>query len=222
MSGAEEEAECRICGDLVPTSELVEPCGCRGGMRWAHSTCVQTWISTDKGPGRRNDSCEVCGEAWVGEYDVPEPSVQSPEEYAHRMHVLLSSAYVRVMMDVPRAHDEHLLEASRTASSGAVAGVVTARRGQETERVRPMEGARGEGDVPGRPAERRVRRGQALPGVARRKEDRESKCDVRMRMFRTGDGGRRRRGWDETRPARRGRRDARNPARPTPIGYRCD
>lgn len=113
-------------------------------------------------------------------------------------------------------------QASRTASSGAVAGVVTARRGQETERVRPMEGARGEGDVPGRPAERRVRRGQALPGVARRKEDRESKCDVRMRMFRTGDGGRRRRGWDETRPARRGRRDARNPARPTPIGYRRD
>lgn len=113
-------------------------------------------------------------------------------------------------------------QASRTASSGAVAGVVTARRGQETERVRPMERARGEGDVPGRPAERRVRRGQALPGVARRKEDRESKCDVRMRMFRTGDGGRRRRGWDETRPARRGRRDARNPARPTPIGYRCD
>ena len=109
MSGAEEEAECRICGDLVPTSELVEPCGCRGGMRWAHSTCVQTWISTDKGPGRRNDRCEVCGEAWVGEYDVPEPSVQPPEEYAHRMHVLLSSAYVRVMMDVPRAHDEHLL-----------------------------------------------------------------------------------------------------------------
>ena len=109
MSGAEEEAECRICGDLVPTSELVEPCGCRGGMRWAHSTCIQTWISTDKGPGRRNDRCEVCGEAWVGEYDVPEPSVQPPEEYAHRMHVLLSSAYVRVMMDVPRAHDEHLL-----------------------------------------------------------------------------------------------------------------
>ena len=113
-------------------------------------------------------------------------------------------------------------QTSRTASSGAVAGVVTARRGQETERVRPMERARGEGDVPGRPAERRVRRGQALPGVARRKEDRESKCDVRMRMFRTGDGGRRRRGWDETRPARRGRRDARNPARPTPIGYRRD
>ena len=113
-------------------------------------------------------------------------------------------------------------QTSRTASSGAVAGVVTARRGQETERVRPMERARGEGDVPGRPAERRVRRGQALPGVARRKEDRKSKCDVRMRMFRTGDGGRRRRGWDETRPARRGRRDARNPARPTPIGYRCD
>ena len=100
MSGAEEEAECRICGDLVPTSELVEPCGCRGGMRWP-TRLVFRRGSTDKGPGRRNDSCEVCGEAWVGEYDVPEPSVQSPEEYAHRMHVLLSSAYVRVMMDVP-------------------------------------------------------------------------------------------------------------------------
>ena len=207
MSGAEEEAECRICGDLVPTSELVEPCGCRGGMRWAHSTCVQTWISTDKGPGRRNDSCEVCGEAWVGEYDVPEPSVQSPEEYAHRMHVLLSSAYVRVMMDVPRAHDEHLLRTSRTASSGAVAGVVTARRGQETERVRPMERARGEGDVPGRPAERRVRRGQALPGVVARRKERESTRDG-LRMFRMGDGERRRRAGgrdagDETRRTRR-------------------
>ena len=112
-------------------------------------------------------------------------------------------------------------QASRTASSGAVAGVVTARRGQETERVRPMEGARGEGDVPGRPAERRVRRGQALPGVARGKE-RESTRDDGLRMFRTRDGERRRRAGDETRGTRRGRRDARNPARPTPIGYRCD
>jgi hypothetical protein len=104
-----EEAECRICGDLVPIVELVEPCLCRGGMRWAHKSCVQTWISTDKGPGRPNDACEVCGGTWVGEYDIPEPSVQSPEEYARRVHVLLSSSYVRVMMDVPRAQDEHLL-----------------------------------------------------------------------------------------------------------------
>ena len=35
-------------------------------------------------------------------------------------------------------------------------------------------------------------------------------------------GERRRRAGDETRGTRRGRRDARNPARPTPIGYRCD
>lgn len=113
-------------------------------------------------------------------------------------------------------------QTSRTASSGAVARVVTARRGQETERVRPMEGARGEGDVPGRPAERRVRRGQALPGVVARRKECENTRD-RMRMFRTaGDGERRRRAGDETRGTRRGRRDARNPARPTPIGYRCD
>ena len=214
MSGAEEEAECRICGDLVPTSELVEPCGCRGGMRWAHSTCVQTWISTDKGPGRRNDSCEVCGEAWVGEYDVPEPSVQSPEEYAHRMHVLLSSAYVRVMMDVPPRARRAPAQASRTASSGAVAGVVTARRGQETERVRPMEGARGEGDVPGRPAERRVRRGQALPGASPDGRNRESTRDG-LRMFRMGDGERRRRGG-----TRRGGRDADDATPGTPRDRR--
>ena len=113
-------------------------------------------------------------------------------------------------------------QASRTASSGAVAGVVTARRGQETERVRPMEGARGEGDVPGRPAERRVRRGQARSGGVARGMERESTRDDGMRMFRTGDGERRRRAGDETRGTRRGRRDARNPARPTPIGYRCD
>ena len=112
-------------------------------------------------------------------------------------------------------------QTSRTASSGAVAGVVTARRGQETERVRPMERARGEGDVPGRPAERRVRRGQALPGVVARRKERESTRDG-LRMFRMGDGERRRRAGDETRGTRRGGRDARNPARPTPIGYRCD
>ena len=112
-------------------------------------------------------------------------------------------------------------QASRTASSGAVAGVVTARRGQETERVRPMERARGEGDVPGRPAERRVRRGQALPGVVARRKERESTRDG-LRMFRMGDGERRRRAGDETRGTRRGGRDARNSARPTPIGYRCD
>ena len=112
-------------------------------------------------------------------------------------------------------------QASRTASSGAVAGVVTARRGQETERVRPMERARGEGDVPGRPAERRVRRGQALPGVVARRKERESTRDG-LRMFRMGDGERRRRAGDETRGTRRGGRDARNPARPTPIEYRCD
>ena len=113
-------------------------------------------------------------------------------------------------------------QASRTASSGAVAGVVTARRGQETERVRPMEGARGEGDVPGRPAERRVRRGQARSGGVARGKERESTRDDGLRMFRTRDGERRRRAEDETRGTRRGRRDARNPARPTPIGYRCD
>ena len=113
-------------------------------------------------------------------------------------------------------------QASRTASSGAVAGVVTARRGQETERVRPMEGARGEGDVPGRPAERRVRRGQARSGGVARGKERESTRDDGLRMFRTRDGERRRRAGDETRGTRRGRRDARNPARPTPIGYSCD
>ena len=106
-------------------------------------------------------------------------------------------------------------QASRTASSGAVAGVVTARRGQETERVRPMEGARGEGDVPGRPAERRVRRGQALSGGVARGKERESTRDDGMRMFRTGDGN-----GAGARGTRRGGRDADDATPGTPRDRR--
>ena len=45
---AEGEAECRICGDACPMTELVVPCACKGGSMYAHHTCVQTWINTDK------------------------------------------------------------------------------------------------------------------------------------------------------------------------------
>jgi|AntAceMinimDraft_5_1070358.scaffolds.fasta_scaffold08585_1 hypothetical protein len=108
----EEEGECRICGDCCPVSELTEPCDCRGGMRYAHHECVQLWISTEKMPGKQSDTCEICGSAWKGAraFDIPRArELPSPEESMRRVHLLLSASYVRVVMDIPRPNDLHIL-----------------------------------------------------------------------------------------------------------------
>jgi E3 ubiquitin-protein ligase DOA10 len=55
-----ENAECRICGEEVPRSQLVVPCGCRGGSELAHQVCVQTWIGTKATANLPNAKCEVC------------------------------------------------------------------------------------------------------------------------------------------------------------------
>mmetsp|Transcript_21638 Transcript_21638/g.38567 ORF Transcript_21638/g.38567 Transcript_21638/m.38567 type:complete len:111 (+) Transcript_21638:250-582(+) len=46
--GSTTEMECRIC--MVPDEvrNLVEPCSCKGSAQYAHHTCVQKWILTDR------------------------------------------------------------------------------------------------------------------------------------------------------------------------------
>lgn len=57
----------RICMMTDETTNLVEPCACKGSARYAHHTCIQKWILTDRSctgrqparlepPGRQ---CEV-------------------------------------------------------------------------------------------------------------------------------------------------------------------
>ena len=107
---SEGEGECRICGETCALTTLVEPCECRGGMRYAHHECVQMWISTERGDGRRKEACEVCGVEWRGEFNVPHARpLPTPEESMRRVHMLLSAAYIRVMMDIPRTNDQHIL-----------------------------------------------------------------------------------------------------------------
>ncbi|GAX84325.1 hypothetical protein CEUSTIGMA_g11747.t1 [Chlamydomonas eustigma] len=59
---------CRICLEEDTAGNLESPCGCAGTQRWAHRACIQRWV-TEKG----NLKCEVCGQEYKGEYDVPPP-----------------------------------------------------------------------------------------------------------------------------------------------------
>jgi len=59
---------CRICLEEDTIGNLDSPCGCAGTQRWAHRTCIQRWV-TEKG----NLKCEVCGQEYKGEYDIPPP-----------------------------------------------------------------------------------------------------------------------------------------------------
>ena len=115
MEGTTSEvlkADCRICGETCAASELVVPCGCKGTAAHAHRRCVQTWISTPKSFGRASDRCEVCGEAWRGEYDIPAiptEEVPSPEESMRRAEALLHAAHARVTAGTARPLDHHVL-----------------------------------------------------------------------------------------------------------------
>mmetsp|Transcript_9026 Transcript_9026/g.23109 ORF Transcript_9026/g.23109 Transcript_9026/m.23109 type:complete len:180 (-) Transcript_9026:140-679(-) len=122
-SGAQEaggsgEAECRICMMTDETTNLVEPCACKGSARYAHHTCIQKWILTDRSctgrqparlepPGRQ---CEVCGQPWQGDFELPAPRPRrSPEQELELIKLAIASAWLRVQTNMPRPQDEALL-----------------------------------------------------------------------------------------------------------------
>ena len=46
---------CRICHCSGEDEPLIEPCRCAGSVRFAHETCLRTWII-----GSTSTSCELC------------------------------------------------------------------------------------------------------------------------------------------------------------------
>lgn len=52
-----QQQQCRICLSTSGTdSDLIEPCGCSGTLRYVHFECLKEWISTSGHSG-----CGVCG-----------------------------------------------------------------------------------------------------------------------------------------------------------------
>lgn len=52
------DAECRVC--LQSDGILIQPCGCRGTVAWAHESCIREWSH------RANRTyCECCQEMYV-------------------------------------------------------------------------------------------------------------------------------------------------------------
>lgn len=54
---AAAEACCRICLEEDEPSNLIQPCGCRGTLAFAHDRCLQEWRSQKL----RAEVCEICG-----------------------------------------------------------------------------------------------------------------------------------------------------------------
>ena len=107
----EEDLEyCRYCAEPASAADLVSPCGCKGSLRFAHQECVQRWISTPK--ARTSHTCEVCGEDWRGDFDIPRDDACGPSaesESGSSEIVLLRAAYERVRRGVERPLDRHMI-----------------------------------------------------------------------------------------------------------------
>ena len=61
--GGEDQPSCRICygkhGPLLP-NHLVDPCDCRGELRWIHRRCLYNWMEAKPGIGATKSACEIC------------------------------------------------------------------------------------------------------------------------------------------------------------------
>ena len=107
----EEEALdcCRYCAQPASAADLVSPCGCKGSLKFAHKECVQKWISTPK--ERTSCACEVCGEEWRGDFNIPcdNTYARSAESEDENVYSLLCDAYERVLRGVERPLDRHMM-----------------------------------------------------------------------------------------------------------------
>lgn len=57
--------ECRIClsTEEGPSQVMVQPCMCKGSLKWAHVSCLQSWVHE-----RRQLMCEICKSIYKEEY----------------------------------------------------------------------------------------------------------------------------------------------------------
>ena len=61
--GGGEQPSCRVCygqhGPLLP-NHLIDPCDCRGELRWIHRRCLYNWMEAKPGIGATKSTCEIC------------------------------------------------------------------------------------------------------------------------------------------------------------------
>ena len=53
-----EERTCRLCYGGEEDGPLLQPCACRGTMRWVHKHCLESWRRT----AERRDAAYRCGQ----------------------------------------------------------------------------------------------------------------------------------------------------------------
>eukprot|EP00964_Phaeocystis_antarctica_P020737 scaffold11462_cov68-Phaeocystis_antarctica.AAC.2 len=53
-----EEERCRLCLEGEYDGPLVQPCACRGSIKWIHEHCLERWRRTSP----REDAAYCCGE----------------------------------------------------------------------------------------------------------------------------------------------------------------
>ena len=113
MAAPPAEAEGRICmGAGDPQEDLVEPCACTGSLKYAHKVCLQRWVSRgDLNDGRDRGTCEICGEAWTVELEVPKAASPADIARARREWLVnvLRCSYFRLVTGIPRENDEHVM-----------------------------------------------------------------------------------------------------------------
>ncbi|CEM13141.1 unnamed protein product [Vitrella brassicaformis CCMP3155] len=59
----EPGAVCRVCHSCDATVEsgiLIAPCGCKGTLRWVHTSCLGNWRKPAGGTARLKPTCDVC------------------------------------------------------------------------------------------------------------------------------------------------------------------
>ena len=58
VAAEEEAAECRLCYGGEDDGPLVQPCACRGTIKWAHNHCIEHWRRTSP----REDAAYRCSQ----------------------------------------------------------------------------------------------------------------------------------------------------------------
>ena len=97
----DDDAQCRICFEPAGGEECRNLCDCSSV---AHPACVQKWIKMRASATHAEDidvgTCEVCGAAWRGTFEVPDdaarPAKLSQDELCERMRNAVEAAWLRV------------------------------------------------------------------------------------------------------------------------------
>lgn len=52
--------KCRICLDSANNDDLIEPCICKGSVKFVHKACLKHWLETSNKSEKDLKFCEIC------------------------------------------------------------------------------------------------------------------------------------------------------------------